>query len=313
MNKAGGIVAMVAGVFGVVAAILTLGVGGLGSALNADHAGFIIGLGWGGIVFSFLVIVFGAVALSGSMAAGVSLIVCSVLGAVLGGTLVAVFMALSFIGGIVCLIGSRETPITFHGPLNSVHPMQAAETNDIYSTLERLAELKSKNVLTEAEFLAEKDKLLSRRIGISDKRYSTPLIADARRTLSPMTAFIIAFALLLPFFVLGGFGHLDAELLGLVVVVVGTSIWAAVESKSLHLGEYRTSLAAGPVVLFIGVAGFWIVGFPWYLVVRSKIMGGALERSDAPQSGLSIGKPVGVFAMLAVVVLVALVFFIRSQ
>jgi hypothetical protein len=74
MNKAGGIIAMVAGVFGVIAAIVTLIVGGLGSAFKADSADTVVALGWGGVVFSFLVIVFGAVALYKPKGAGIGLI-----------------------------------------------------------------------------------------------------------------------------------------------------------------------------------------------------------------------------------------------
>jgi hypothetical protein len=54
MNKAGGIISIIAGIFGVMAAIATLFVGGMGSAFKADGANQIMGFGWGGIVFSFL-------------------------------------------------------------------------------------------------------------------------------------------------------------------------------------------------------------------------------------------------------------------
>jgi hypothetical protein len=63
MRKAGGIVAIIAGVFGVLAAILTLMIGGVGSAFETKDAGQVVWFGFGGIAFSFLVIVFGAVAI----------------------------------------------------------------------------------------------------------------------------------------------------------------------------------------------------------------------------------------------------------
>lgn len=75
------------------AAIVTLTLGGLGSALKVDNANTVVALGWGGIAFSFLVIVLGAVALWKPKGAGIGLIVCSLAGAILGGTIVAVFMA----------------------------------------------------------------------------------------------------------------------------------------------------------------------------------------------------------------------------
>jgi hypothetical protein len=106
MRKAGGIVALIAGVFGVLAAGITLLVGAGGTAFNTANAGTVVGLGWGGVIFSFLTIVLGAVAMNarGRMP-GFFLIITSLLGAVLGGTLVAIFMALALCGGILALFG----------------------------------------------------------------------------------------------------------------------------------------------------------------------------------------------------------------
>ena len=53
MKKAGGIIALIAGIFGVLAAIFTLFVGGAGVAFEAEGADTIIELGWGGVLFSF--------------------------------------------------------------------------------------------------------------------------------------------------------------------------------------------------------------------------------------------------------------------
>ena len=109
MKKAGGIISIVAGIFGILSAAVTLLIGGAASAFNADGAGTVVGLGWGGVAFSFLVIVFGAVAISAKgKIPGVLLIISSILGAILGGTLVAVFMVLALIGGILATIGSKS-------------------------------------------------------------------------------------------------------------------------------------------------------------------------------------------------------------
>lgn len=108
MQKAGGIIALVAGVFGVLAALATLMIGGAGSALDADGASTVVGLGWGGVLFSFLVIVLGAVAMGAkSRKPGAMLIASSVLGMILGGTLVALFMLLSLVGGILAVVGIK--------------------------------------------------------------------------------------------------------------------------------------------------------------------------------------------------------------
>lgn len=83
--------------------------GGLGGAVKAEGATTVVGLGWGGILFSFLIIVFGAVSISAkSKAPSALLITCSIAGMVLGGTLVALFMVLSIIGGILAFIGTKK-------------------------------------------------------------------------------------------------------------------------------------------------------------------------------------------------------------
>lgn len=110
MGKAGGIIGIIAGVFGVGAALVTLLFGGVGAAFDANGAQTVVGLGWGGIAFSFLAIVFGAVAFAKPRGAGIGLVIVSILGAILGGTLVAIFMVLALIGGVFAIFGSRSAP-----------------------------------------------------------------------------------------------------------------------------------------------------------------------------------------------------------
>lgn len=109
MRKAGGIIALIAGIFGFIAAIVTLFLGGIGGAVGSDGAGTVVGLGWGGIVFSFLTIILGAVAMGAKgRVPGVLLIVAAIAGAILGGTLVAVCMALALIGGLLATLGGGK-------------------------------------------------------------------------------------------------------------------------------------------------------------------------------------------------------------
>lgn len=109
MKKAGGIIALIAGIFGVIAAGATLFLGGIGSAFEAEGAATVVGLGWGGVLFSFTTIILGAVAIgSENKKVGIFLIISSVLGAILGGTLVAIFMVLSLIGGILAVLGIKK-------------------------------------------------------------------------------------------------------------------------------------------------------------------------------------------------------------
>lgn len=111
---------LIAGIFGIFAAGATLFVGGMGGAFEADGADTVIGLGWGGVFFSFLVIVFGAVAMGAqSKIPGVLLILSAIFGAVLGGAMVAMFMVLALIGGILALFGPKAQP--------SAQPVQNAE------------------------------------------------------------------------------------------------------------------------------------------------------------------------------------------
>ncbi len=58
------------------------------------------------------------------------------------------------------------------------------------------------------------------------------------------------------------------------MIVLGTSLWAAIDSSKLHLKRYRSGISYGPVALFLGCLLLWIVGFPWYLVMRHNIKTG---------------------------------------
>ena len=110
MRKAGGIIALIAGIFAVFAAGFTLFTGGLGAVLEAEGADTIVNLGWGGVVFSFLIIVLGAIAIGAKgRIPGVLIVVCAIAGAVLGGTLVAIFMALAGIGGLLAAVAALES------------------------------------------------------------------------------------------------------------------------------------------------------------------------------------------------------------
>ena len=113
MKTAGGIVALIAGVFGVIAAIATLFVGGLGAALDAEGANTAIGLGWGGVLFSFLTIIFGAIAIGAKRGRvpGILLVIFSILGAILGGTFVAIPMVLAAAGGVLAIVGGGRKAV----------------------------------------------------------------------------------------------------------------------------------------------------------------------------------------------------------
>jgi hypothetical protein len=112
MQKAGGIVALVAGMFGVIAAFFTQVVGGVGISVEAEGAQTVVELGRSGVLFSFLCIVLGAVAMRArSRIPGLLLIVCALAGAVWGGMLVALFMLLALVGGVLAVFSRGDITV----------------------------------------------------------------------------------------------------------------------------------------------------------------------------------------------------------
>jgi hypothetical protein len=55
------------------------------------------------------------------------------------------------------------------------------------------------------------------------------------------------------------------------IIVFGTALWAAIDSRKIQLKKYKSGISYGPVVLFFGFLLLWIVAFPWYLSMRYKI------------------------------------------
>lgn len=124
MQKAGGIVALVGGIFGTFAAIFTLLAGGFVAGLEGASASLndaavdtsvssqIAGFGVMGLVFAFATIILGAVAMGAtSKVPGILLIVCAIGGAITGGTFVAICMVLTLAGGVLALIGTKKPAI----------------------------------------------------------------------------------------------------------------------------------------------------------------------------------------------------------
>lgn len=65
------------------------------------------------------------------------------------------------------------------------------------------------------------------------------------------------------------------------IMVLGTALWAAADSKKISLKKYKSGLSYGPIVLFLAVALLWIAGFPWYLHLRYKIKNGLAEFKES--------------------------------
>ncbi len=63
-------------------------------------------------------------------------------------------------------------------------------------------------------------------------------------------------------------------------MIVGTAIWASMDSSKIQLKRYKSGISYGPVVLFICFLMLWAVAFPWYLVMRYKIKNGTAILKD---------------------------------
>ena len=173
MAKAGGIVALIAGIFGVIAAGFTLSVGGIGSALNAESAQRVVLVGWSGVLFSFLAIVLGAMAIGRPTSKlGWSLIVCSVLGMIFGGFLVSIFMLLSLVGGVLGLIGEKVSSAAVLGSVLAATPVTSTSASAKVAEMSRLSRLKAEGKISDDEFSRLKSDLLQGRgaTGASDAR-----------------------------------------------------------------------------------------------------------------------------------------------
>ena len=75
----------------------------------------------------------------------------------------------------------------------------------------------------------------------------------------------------------------------LIVVILGTSIWASVDSGSIQLHRYKSGIALKPFALFLGCLLLWIGAFPWYLSVRYRIKNGLAELKEGKAAGVSTG------------------------
>ena len=60
---------------------------------------------------------------------------------------------------------------------------------------------------------------------------------------------------------------------GPIIVVLGTSVWVALDASKHKLGEYQNGIG-GPAAACLGSLLLWIIVFPWYLAVRSRIRAG---------------------------------------
>jgi len=68
------------------------------------------------------------------------------------------------------------------------------------------------------------------------------------------------------------------------IMVLGTSLWAAIDSSKIQLKRYKSGISYGPVVLFFCFAFLWVIAFPWYLIVRNNIRTGTAVLKDGAEN-----------------------------
>jgi hypothetical protein len=119
-------------------------------------------------------------------------------------------------------------------------------------------------------------------------------VPGARPT-SGLVYFLVALIAVVFSVALGAFGPM--------LLVLGTSIWVAVDAGNHKLGEYENGFG-GVAGACVGSLLLWIVVFPWYLAVRSRIRAGiqpvsAAHAATAPavasaeRPGIVLGRPTG--------------------
>jgi hypothetical protein len=105
---------------------------------------------------------------------------------------------------------------------------------------------------------------------------------DAQRKTMPLvSAILFALVIILPS-LLAGFISFGAAIDVAVVVIVSTSLWMSVDAWLLDIRSYETDFAVHPFVLLTAGLALWVVIFPGYLVIRSRIFAGQLAKAKRP-------------------------------
>jgi len=101
MRVAGLVLGIIGGIIGLFASGAALFIGGLGSALNANGASTVVGLGWVALLLSILGILGGALALAHPRVAGILMLTAGVGGFISVSLVYVVAGPLPIIGGLL--------------------------------------------------------------------------------------------------------------------------------------------------------------------------------------------------------------------
>jgi len=117
---------------------------------------------------------------------------------------------------------------------------------------------------------------------------SVPEARGHRGWLGPwITALLVALALAVLVAIVGAL--VPTWWSGLIVVGL-SSIWAAWDSARIGLHRYKSQMANEPVVVLFMCVVFWLLCFPWYVIIRQGIQRG-LVPLKAPVSQGPAAQP----------------------
>lgn len=64
------------------------------------------------------------------------------------------------------------------------------------------------------------------------------------------------------------------------LMVFGTALWAAIDSRKLQIHKYKNILGRSPFIVFLSHLALWIVAFPYYLSFKGKVRRGEAVLKD---------------------------------
>jgi hypothetical protein len=110
MQRTGGILAIVGGVLGLLAAVVTVFLRDYSAEIDPANAGASVTLGWISLVLTVVTIVLGVLALRRKeQIYGILVVVSALLAAILGRGFVAVGVAVAIIGGILVVVAAQQS------------------------------------------------------------------------------------------------------------------------------------------------------------------------------------------------------------
>lgn len=106
------VLGLVGGIFGILCAFIALFIGGLGSALEADGANTVIGLGWGAVALSILGIVGSVMVRSKAKVGGIMMTVAAIGGFICISIIYLLPGVLLLIGGLMGIFRKDKATVS---------------------------------------------------------------------------------------------------------------------------------------------------------------------------------------------------------